>query len=212
MFNNIRDVLLFVFFVIIIIGGGLVTESYMHQREKDAYILSRYLFADIGKILKALLRVMWEKLKDCFRKPVIRHYYDESIWPMLINTVTPYANPAFDVGVRVAWDGEPEKSAVYMRIEYIAARNLTKQEREDAAQLALVQLRGYLNARLMDWPVFVAYISNGKKEVIKIYYLELEKDKEHFQKRYSTAIKEQSSNHIGVLRDAELDEELSGVD
>lgn len=174
---------------------GLCFELLFHPKA-DLKSCVYHLKADFCTVVKALVT-----------KEESRFIFDGKFEDKLRNIVEPYGAVGMDIDILQNYIAKPP----FIGVQFVPNRQLNMQDLQRVTDLLKIAFRHQLNIETKFWRNFACYESGPEYVRIYLYYEELEKDKEHFEQRYSILVKEQVGLDFGCLRDNDLDKELNAI-
>lgn len=181
--------------VSLLIVIGVCFEWLFHPKadlSKCVYLLK----ADLCKVVKALIT-----------KEESRWLIDDNLKNKMKRVIEPYAATGMDIDVEQTYHAEMP----CMCGQFVPDKRLDMQDFQRVTDLLKISFRRYLYINNKFWRNFACYESGPEYVRIYLYYEELEKDKKHFEQRYSILVKEKAGLDFGCLRDEDLDRQLGNV-
>lgn len=191
----------------------LIMEKYAHP-ELTIKEVAKVTLMDIGsvvkKLLKWIIRGIIDFIKDLFRPaptPRYRWQGDYLLGGDLRAIADEFANPLSDINIVVTGNsGTP-----MVGITFTPKKVMTKDEVTDLTRILLERFRNYLRNMGLNWLSFGCFTNYRRCVEIYLYYAEFPEDMDNFRGRYLDTIAEPEKKDYGILRDEELERELTRV-
>lgn len=205
--------IVYILLIVMIIASILLIERFAYRNSTWAEVV-KITFTDILSAVKTVLR--WiirgiiDFIKDLFRPeptPKYRWQGDYLLAGDLRTIANDFANPLSDINIVVTGNsGTP-----MVGIAFTPKKAMTKDEVEDLTRILLERFRNYLRNMGFNWPSFGCFTNYRRCVEIYLYYAEFPEDMDNFRGRYLDTIAEPEKKDYGILRDDELERELTRV-
>lgn len=175
---------------------GFLLEKLFHPKSNLKEI-AKLLKSDVHSIIMTL-----------FEQVPIRHEFDITLFDDMQVFLKEYSKVGFDIKMQNLID----RDVPVIWIRFVPKMQFELEDIIEIMNFAVLKFREYINFYNLHWKSFGSYSSGSDYLNIYIYYSEYPCDEKAFMNLYRMVVRRKNKNAGGVLRDAELDEELKYVD